>query len=405
MTAVDLCVFTFLPLSYGVSWVVSRFLVGRSVRIRKLLEVDRSSRQTTIDGLRGLLSMTVVVAHLLPNYLHLRAGVWPPVALRYPETVGESGVVIFFMISAYLFWGRVLDRGAKMKWGEYFVGRVFRLTPLYLVFVAALVALALGRTGGRLVEPVSEFARHVGAWLAYTVHTAPNVNHMRTIDTTLTVGLVWSLVYEWLFYLSLPVLALLFWRGRPFLPAAIAGAVLVGLYQLSVHHSHWLLTSRLWPFGPGMLVAWLVRQNVVRRLAERRWFGVVAVLSVAGVAALAPTGYDLRGMPFLTLFFLAVACNNPLFGFLRGTAARWLGEISYGTYLFHMMSLWLMEVAISHWFFGGRDPALWVHFVVLVTVAGGLILLCSATHLAIERPGIAMGRKVARKLRPSAPAV
>jgi hypothetical protein len=50
--------------------------------------------------------------------------------------LGQMSVALFFMITAFLFWGRVLDRGKTIDRTEFIVSRLYRLYPVYLLMVA-----------------------------------------------------------------------------------------------------------------------------------------------------------------------------------------------------------------------------------------------------------------------------
>ena len=55
------------------------------------------------------------------------------------------------MVTAFLFWGKVIDRRGALDWRGFLVGRLWRLYPAYLVVFAAIllaVAASSGFTGG-----------------------------------------------------------------------------------------------------------------------------------------------------------------------------------------------------------------------------------------------------------------
>ena len=117
--------------------------------------------------------------------------------------LGQTSVALFFMITAFLFWGRVLSRRGGLDLMAFLVSRLFRLYPAYLVMLGLLLAVTYG-----FVTPEQRANAglwpQLASWMLFTVFGAPNLNGLP--DTGMVVAWVtWSLPYEWLFYLALPV--------------------------------------------------------------------------------------------------------------------------------------------------------------------------------------------------------
>jgi peptidoglycan/LPS O-acetylase OafA/YrhL len=93
-----------------------------------------------------------------------------------------------------------------------------------------------------------------------------------------------------------------------------------------------------------------------------------------------------------------VASGNTLFGALKPRSIRWLGEISYSTYLLHGFVLWVLVQRLPlvlH--LDVRD--IWTFLPLLALCSCLLIIISSLTFLYIEKPGITAGRKVLQWLR------
>src|SRR5262245_776779 len=95
-------------------------------------------RHGWLDGVRGLAALIVVFGHCSNSGIHIV----PLVDLR---ATAKAGVWLFFMLSAYLLGERLI---AEFSAGTssplrvvtaYAIRRVFRIMPLYLVVLAALV--------------------------------------------------------------------------------------------------------------------------------------------------------------------------------------------------------------------------------------------------------------------------
>jgi len=72
-------------------------------------------------------------------YPYARTGDWLADGANVYTHLGRSGVAVFFMITSFLFWGKLLksrDDKVRIDWMRLFLGRIFRLTPMYLVVMA-----------------------------------------------------------------------------------------------------------------------------------------------------------------------------------------------------------------------------------------------------------------------------
>lgn len=169
---------------------------------------------------------------------------------RFYIHLGQSGVELFFMITGFLFFSKLLEakaKGGNPDWLRLYVSRVLRLTPLYLVAMAVLFAILAVLSGGKFAESPYLLIRHALQWLAFTVIGNPDVNAIQ--DTYLVTGVTWSLVYEWYFYLSLPLLALALRLGPPY---RYVGLGLVAAAAFVLRHADWHF---LVAFGGGMVAA------------------------------------------------------------------------------------------------------------------------------------------------------
>ncbi|MDT8266003.1 acyltransferase, partial [Roseomonas sp. DSM 102946] len=172
-----------------------------------------ASRMPALDGLRGILALAVFFHHaaIYPRLLAGQGWGLPP-AHAY-AVMGKGAVGMFFIITGYLFWAKLLREEGRPSWLALYAGRLFRIGPLYLVVILAMLALLFGRDGGELREPATQVAGQVGEWLLLGAGNRPDVNaHAGT--NLLTAGVTWTLQYEWIFYASLPLAALLARTGR-----------------------------------------------------------------------------------------------------------------------------------------------------------------------------------------------
>ncbi len=295
------------------------------------VEPAGAGRYASIDGLRGYLAFFVFLHHSAIWYSYLRTGAWAIPPSRLYTQLGESSVSLFFMITGLLFFSKLLAARQKpLDWTRLYVGRLLRLTPLYLVAMLLL---------GVIVAVISQFSLHepparllVGAvrWLAFSVLGGPPVNGVA--ETSVVIAQVtWSLGYEWFFYLTLPLLALLVGVVAP-LPYLVLGAAAVG-GAIFVK----LEAVRLGAFAGGFIAALVIRNPMLTKHLRGTAAAVVACACLVAAALLFPPANrpNPLTLPLLTVAFVIIAAGNDLMGVLSATPSRRLGEVSYSIYLLH----------------------------------------------------------------------
>lgn len=126
--------------------------------------------------------------------------------------------------------------------------------------------------------------------------------------------------------------------------------------------------------------------------------GIVALLALAIAFTAFNRAFSLKPLLLMSLFFVIVASGNNLFGLLKPRSIRWLGEISYSTYLLHGFVLWLLVQRLPRMLeLDARDTST---FLTLLAVCSCLLIVISSlTFLYIEQPGINAGKKVLQWLR------
>jgi len=337
-----------------------------------------AGRAGELDGLRGALSLLVVLHHSLIVRAYCATGRYEPPDGNFNNLAGEAAVALFFVITASLYWKRLLT-GARLDWPRLLIGRLRRLGPMYGVAVAVLVAIVMWETGFSLRVSPGELAAEIGQWLSFDFLSLPDINGRP--QTYFIEVVVWTLRYEWQFVLCLPLLAL-FARGRR--PWVLYAAGLA----LAVYGSADNLLYAY--FAAGLVAADL---NARKVLPATVWAG----LGVVALAVLLACYHDIYGLPqvgLITLIFLGASSGIGPWAILRARPLRFLGLISYSIYLLHHMVLHLFAERI----FGvERFAALdgWAFQGVVLMVGTTAILLSILTYLTVERPWAHPVRKVA----------
>ena len=330
------------------------------------------SRMAELDGLRGVLSILVVLHHCVIFRLFAASGTYDSPVGNVENLAGDASVALFFVITAYLLWGRMLRTGGEIDWRQFYLGRLRRLTPMYMLAVAGLVAIVVEETGFQLRVPAMDFCVQVLRWMGFALLPQSDINGRA--DTHAILVVLWTLKYEWIFYLIMPILAV-FARGK----SAWA------LYGLSLLTALSLGDAPLYGyFVAGAVAAHLAHRSDAFRLPPYAWMA----LSLAALYGLAAKYHDIYGLPQIVLIFVlfqGVLTGAGPWAVLRLQSLRFLGNISYSTYLVHHMILHLMVFRLL----GADTVAAFSdgQFAIMSFLGGAISIgLSVLTYVTVEQP-------------------
>ena len=349
-----------------------------------------TSRTMTIDGLRGYLAIGVFIHHAVIYYRYLTEGVWdnPPSSL-YTQ-LGTVDVSLFFMITGYLFWGKIISSQGRPGWLKLFVGRLFRIGPVYFLMTGLMLLIIAIQTQFTLQEPLNKVLSEIGPLLLFGIFEPGHVINGYNGPRGITAAVTWTLRYEWVFYLVILPFSALFTRNRKH-HLVYAVTVLLVCLGSSLSKNGSSNSLLLAAFFIGMVCASLQAHGCIVKMPDR-------TLSTIAAAALwfvffepIPTHKAIQTVVSGMVFFSIVnGCS--LFGLLTNRGAQRLGEISYGIYLLQGIVLFsyaqfpeIRTVAIS------TSMNYW-----LLLFIESLTLVISAflAYCLFEKPGIAIGKKI-----------
>ncbi|MGA4991349.1 acyltransferase family protein [Nonomuraea bangladeshensis] len=378
-----------------------------------------TTRLDWLDALRGLGALAVVGEHLTT---------WAIPWLR-PTAInlGIYGVLVFFLVSGYII-PHSLERHGDVR--VFWIGRVFRLYPLYLAAIVLTLALS------PWVEVRAEVPRDGSAVAAHATMLLDAVGSAGVLNT------MWTLSYEMVFYLLAAALFVLGVRdGRGLLPVlpAVAAAVTGLAWAAPPLSGAWLSWVSLAVFAAGLAcvlagravrgasVALGVMALALLLFSSRvPWFGaaIVAVMFAGtaihrwerGQGRLWPIGVTaalVAATPVWALsagwwwvrppvWILTVVLAAATFGAamaLRGrrlpAALTGLGVVSYSLYLVHLPLLLVLMAVLGEMRWAPAGAQLGVGALVLAL----LLPLSWLSHRFLELPGQRLGRRLARRLR------
>lgn len=298
-----------------------------------------------LDALRFFAFLCVFCHHI---YFFL-PGWFQPIS-----AFGAFGVCVFFLLSAYLIVTILLreqEATGTVRIGAFAARRVLRIWPLYFVVVAFGYLLGQHWHGAY----ISRHAVLALLFLAGNIYIATG----RSWQSLGAISPLWSISVEEQFYLLVPLLTR--FGGRRGLNLicwfALAGSYLT-LVWMGVHGvSHFW--DRVWPnslvqfqfFAAGGIIA-LVHYG--RKVQLKSWQRIICLLGGLFAWRLAVRGFPAKvsgiqsTQHLIAVFLLMLAGAVAIFYSFLGFKAKipgtfvYLGQISYGLYVFHGIYVWMI---------------------------------------------------------------
>lgn len=354
-----------------------------------------------LDLLRGLAALWVLLFH----FVELAPPALTAGLDSYFLRVGWCGVDLFFVLSGFLI-GRIITGSPTPGVRSFMVRRVLRIYPAF--FVVLLLSLVLMKSEFLLPPHLPLLVSHV-----FMLH-----NLIPGYGGAIN-GVFWTLGAEFQFYVLAAVLLLFIKHRQAF--AWVVGAMLItallyrfGVYQLvpDLGSNRFFFATQL----PGMLdlfamgfVAASLRTSLQGLIT--RYFYLLAPLSLLAVGAfllwLRPHtgdywvnpmamvfGRTYSGLAFATLV-LVFSCMPQGAGQLcRRTGLVFLGNISYGLYLTHLLLLNLTLGLLPADLTAVSGVGLFLLYL------GSVLLASSLLFYIVEKPAIAYAKRLTSRSRP-----
>jgi len=310
---------------------------------------------------------------------------WPKCVYRCESHLythfGQSGVELFFMITGFLFFSRLIDgRSRSIDWVRLFVSRFLRLVPLYLFAMLLLFLIVGALSNGTLNQQPLNLIKNAVRWMGFTILGTPDLNGVE--HTAAIIAMVtWSLPYEWFFYCSLPILALIVGVRAPFPFVVLSAVSVLGFiaWHPAIHH--------LFSFLGGITASFLVRSDRFCRFAARKASSCICLGCIGAAVVYYPSAYDSAPLLLLSTAFVIIASGNTLFGLLVSPASRTLGEMAYSIYLLHGIVLFVFFRFIVG-MDGARALSPLTHWLLIAGITPALIIACFMTFRLIEHPAM-----------------
>ena len=334
-----------------------------------------------LDTIRGLAILGVLLYHGL--YWQVDLAHFPRIVrmLLTGMWMGRLGVNLFFVLSGFLITGILVEsRGGDSYYKRFYIRRALRILPIYLVVLGVLTAL-------RLVP------------VAFTVLSLFYLSNLTPLfGVLLAYPVLWSLAVEEHFYFLFPA-AVRNLKDKSLM--VLCGLVIAAspvsrlISFLWIEHRYGFVSYKCSDYtwnsldglACGALLALLLRAYTLSR--RKLWIYASAGFAIAVLGLLAGIpfglldrhtafGVSLQVVPFhlaftaLLVIFLLIG-TGPWRAAVRNPFLVYLGYISYGLYLIHLLAFDLVD-----WIAGRPSQEL-----VLLGIGPLLLRLLCAAGLSI----------------------
>ncbi len=287
-------------------------------------------RVKELDSIRGLAALAIVIYHLY----------WTPFL--------GTAINLFFVLSGYLITSIILDHPPSRGFlFAFYARRGLRIWPIYYLSLLVLAAINPWLPSPASLESLPQYLTFTQLAGYYWSSTPP--------PSIPAFGHTWSLAVEEQFYVIWPMLLILL-RRRGVAAAAMAVAGLA-VAMRTLGFSQWILATNCDGLALGALLASMLngrtqaearglyagRFRLVGLAAGSYWIGGAVVLGLVplgwhdGLAPLVGASRVLaRNVIYFAVVGLVVAyAGDRRIAVLRNRWLVYLGEISYGIYLYH----------------------------------------------------------------------
>jgi peptidoglycan/LPS O-acetylase OafA/YrhL len=351
--------------------------------------VTTPNRVVALDGLRGLAALTVVLGHgfgaiEIPGHWGRLLWVHSPFAI----VINSIGAVhLFFVLSGYCLAGSA-ERGRHwLDVAQFYVRRIFRIHPPYVVAVVATWLLAFFYVIPAIGHGVSqEYVRHLQVHISAGSMLSA-LKFPGSAEGQFPHG--YTLEVEMIFSFLLP---LMMWVSRRFHWSLLLPLSAWALSsQDAIHASQRFALN--FTLGIGL---YQERERLGRAFARLPVLGAVALL-LLGLAVFTYPTYAIEMFSWWAIIpfalggsvLVAGAIHVPRFAAalsVRPVAA--LGRLSYSIFLLHFGVLCWM----TRWIHG--QLGVWQGAGFIAVVVACTLLISAGSYRWIERPSIRLGNRV-----------
>ena len=320
---------------------------------------------------------------------------------------GWLGVDLFFVLSGFLITTLLLrehGRTGRIALGDFWYRRCLRLLPAYCGYALVLTFLILGADP----QDIRFVAGYTPVDLVVAIWTF-TINYVSGEDVWQREYLVrhlWSLALEWQFYLLFPLVLVVVLRWRWWaVPILLPLLVLIldAVFEFP-GPQRWTITGRGIALMLGSAAAFYLhhfRDALLPWFTRMHWPAILVIAAAYAFLEISARGEVAGSMLVMAAFWAAASVIVANFWYAPDIFGRrllslsplvFIGKISYGMYLWHMLSWEFVWEGIPPEIFAdlGRSMA---YGIKLGIYAGLTVVMAILSFHGIERPFLSMNRK------------
>lgn len=296
-------------------------------------------RNHALDGLRGISAFTVLTWHVYCLLLPLLTTAMQQLLHTFPFSLllsGTQSVALFFILSGFVL--TQTTKNINFSWIEYYPKRILRLyLPVLASFLFAATLI--------LVIPRNFSIYTPDTWLVnsnYDTFTWTDLLQNFTLQTSMLNNPTWSIVYELIFSLTLPLWILILRKT----PSLALPPILIGLFTTTWVGITLNNEPLIWYplFGIGVILNIHLQKilDVTAKIKTSSYKYLYLIgLPAIGIALFSLPGEFNQPTRFLTcisgFLLILAALTVPFFQKpLETKIFQHLGTISFGLYLTHV---------------------------------------------------------------------
>lgn len=317
---------------------------------------------------------------------------------------GKTPVYVFIIISGFVI--THLLRNKKESYPVYITRRFFRLWPaLMFTLIIALLFREIGEPfRGKHSDP--SFWTYFFAEASMLHGLIPN-QVLQNGAAGIT-GVGWSISLEWQFYIIAPFLLTALtvkgWRIYVVITALIIFAFLGILNDRTLI---WGADKFTWnhpgalPHMIGFFFLGIVSHYALGAAKEFKNSSSALIITVMLMAYnfQGPEGALLPIMIWALMYMTIISSGSVINKITTWRPLRWLGDISYSTYICHIFVIAFVEAKIVRKY-GFGEPDTFEKLGYLILFSWPLIIVISMiSFYFVEKPGIAFGKNIAKRLQ------
>jgi peptidoglycan/LPS O-acetylase OafA/YrhL len=311
----------------------------------------------SLDGLRAISILAVIWHHAAPEWIN-----------NVLVDMGTYGVTLFFAISGFLITTLLLrerDKNSRIDLKAFYMRRVLRILPLYYgVLLLYIIIVAVLEKDAAIKQ---DFFSNLIYFATYTS------NLFVELDGRVIFYFSWSLAAEEQFYLVWPPLLYLAARNSRALALLTVVLVAVIIDRLVVGHMLGFVPIAI--VGGSLLAVILHTRagfQVVAKFLGQKWSVIVITAALVVALSLVASTIIIHLLMVLLVGCCVIREDHVIAPALSIKWIAYIGQISYGMYMLHMLCLNAVNKGLSFigWDSGGYE--VFVLTVLASIVAAGL---------------------------------